>query len=318
MGRRLDGINPLAYLGVKPITPPNLIFEFRAPTSKDYKGIELGTFWLWQVKIDGNPPTYTTSKFYMLAAKANNYGTWIGIQSSDVVEDDIVKVQSFVTPGTYTYTPSSGLTSLTVEVIGGGGGSGGAISMANNVCNATGGAGAGGYAKSFYTVGMIGGSVSVVVGAGGLLGAAGILGGTGGTSSFGALMSCSGGFGSQNLTSNTIPQPGGAGGIASGGNVVNVNGQTGGISFVYLGVNSVSVGVSGAGGGGPYGSGGFATANSTAGGIPGADRYDGYPGNPGFGYGSGASGSVSINDSLGINPNGANGTPGIVVISEFF
>jgi hypothetical protein len=44
--KRRSGINPLAYLGVDPITPPMLIVEQRDPTDNDFSEYELGAVWL--------------------------------------------------------------------------------------------------------------------------------------------------------------------------------------------------------------------------------------------------------------------------------
>lgn len=43
---RLSGVNPLAYLGVDPSTPSNTSQETRPPTPHDYKGFNIGDFWL--------------------------------------------------------------------------------------------------------------------------------------------------------------------------------------------------------------------------------------------------------------------------------
>lgn len=45
MSRRRSGINPIAYLGVEPITPPELLVEHRAPNSHDIN-YNIGTIWL--------------------------------------------------------------------------------------------------------------------------------------------------------------------------------------------------------------------------------------------------------------------------------
>ncbi len=308
---QIQGRYALTYEGVNAPTPPNFIFETRPPTPNDYIGIDIGTIWLNQIQVPGSTPTYDTSQPFMLVAKARNFGTWIGIGSgSSGPEGDIVKVQSFITPGAYTYTPSTGITSVLVEVIGAGGGSGGAISAANGYCNATGGAGAGAYAKSFYTAATIGASQTVIVGSGGLLAVAGALGGTGGTSSFGALITCTGGVGSQLASATAVGQPGGVGGTATGGNIVNVTGQSGNISSVFT-QSTQSFASSGMGGSTMYGAGGSSVANSNL------VLAVGVAGNPGIGYGGGASGSASAADSMGVNPDGAAGFGGLVLVTEF-
>lgn len=44
--KRLSGINPLAYMGVEPITPALFVTDNRAPTARDIDSFNLGTIWL--------------------------------------------------------------------------------------------------------------------------------------------------------------------------------------------------------------------------------------------------------------------------------
>lgn len=44
--QRLDGINPLAYLGTNPYTPPGMYGYQRDPTPNDYQGFLIGDFWI--------------------------------------------------------------------------------------------------------------------------------------------------------------------------------------------------------------------------------------------------------------------------------
>lgn len=122
------------------------------------------------------------------------------------VTGTLLNIQYFTTAGTATYTPTSGTTFVIVEVVGGGSG---------GCSNATGFSGAaGGFARKKITSGFSG--VTVTVGAGGA-------GGTststaGGTSSFGALVSATGGA----AISGNIPM----GGLGSSGDM-NVRGGPG-------------------------------------------------------------------------------------------
>lgn len=68
MSRRLSGINPLAYVGVDPYTPPNLVVEHRSPTVHDNQGYNLGTFWL-------NTPN--PIEIWLLVSLANGIATWV-------------------------------------------------------------------------------------------------------------------------------------------------------------------------------------------------------------------------------------------------
>jgi hypothetical protein len=66
LNRDLNGLNPLAYLGVNPRTPPLLVTEPRNPTANDYIRFPLGTLWLV-------PPT---DDVFILTSKVNNQATW--------------------------------------------------------------------------------------------------------------------------------------------------------------------------------------------------------------------------------------------------
>lgn len=61
-GKRLTGLNPLAYLGVEAETPANFFAVTRAPTVNDYNGYDLGDIWLYE-KPSG------TNDVYMLISK---------------------------------------------------------------------------------------------------------------------------------------------------------------------------------------------------------------------------------------------------------
>ena len=61
------GLNPLAYLGVEPGTPPNFIIERRPPTTTDFSGYNIGDEWL----------DSTLNIFYKLVQKTFNIAIWI-------------------------------------------------------------------------------------------------------------------------------------------------------------------------------------------------------------------------------------------------
>lgn len=114
------------------------------------------------------------------------------------------------------FTVPLGVTLMRATVIGGGGGGGG-----SNGSYAGAGGGAGGFASGTLAV-TPGTSVAITVGAGGLGGAAGVSAPTGGTSSFGTLLSATGGQGGQFQTA--VSTPGGAGGAGSGGELTGPGG----------------------------------------------------------------------------------------------
>lgn len=120
-----------------------------------------------------------------------------------------ISVTTFTTSGTYT-VPSN-CTTILVQLVGGGGGSAG--------YNESGGAG--GFAEGYYSVSP-NATYSVTIGGGG--GGVGYYAGAGdgGTTSFGALISATGGYGANRNTSHG----GGHGGSGSNGQI-NLQGGTG-------------------------------------------------------------------------------------------
>lgn len=69
--KRLTGINPLAYMGVEPITPPQLQVMTTAPTSTDAQNFNLGTLWLV------TPAPYQLWLLVKLSGVPINNATWI-------------------------------------------------------------------------------------------------------------------------------------------------------------------------------------------------------------------------------------------------
>lgn len=121
-----------------------------------------------------------------------------------------ISVTSFTSSGTYTVP--SGCTMILVQLVGGGGGSAG--------YNESGGAG--GFAEGYYSV-SAGATYSVTIGGGG--GGVGYYAGAGngGTTSFGSLLSASGGHGANTNYSHG----GGHGGNSFGGQSFGVVGGSG-------------------------------------------------------------------------------------------
>lgn len=67
MDLRLNGLNPLSYVGVNPYTPVPLILQRRDPTPADSQNVSLGTLWLNQ----------NTNGLWYLANLNANVATWI-------------------------------------------------------------------------------------------------------------------------------------------------------------------------------------------------------------------------------------------------
>jgi len=181
-------------------------------------------------------------------------------------------VQVFTSSGTW--TKPAGCKTIKVIVTAGGGGG-------DSYKYPTGGGGAGGTAIKFIDVSAVS-SVSVTVGSGG--GAES----SGGSSSFGAYCSSTGGNGAIYLN-------GGSGGTASGGSI-NIDGGDGGV---------------GANTGNPAGTGG---ASIHGGGGAGGLRYNDENGYPGRAYGSGGGGAAGNNTTR----SGGAGKQGIVIVEEFY
>lgn len=201
-----------------------------------------------------------------------------------------------------TYTPTTGMKYCIVEAVGAGGGGGGGANAGGGVVYGAGGGGSGAYGRSVFAAAAIGASKAVTIGAGGAGGAnTGTNGTTGGTTTFGALISCTGGGGGGGTGTggvNGLYAPGG-GGTATGSSLM-VPGHPGfyGISF-WGSDNLAARSVSGRGADSAYGAGGPAKVNT------------GGAGNAATGYGAGgggADGSITV---------GGAGTSGLVLITEF-
>ncbi len=67
MSKRLSGLNPLAYMGVEPNTPPQLVTINRQPNSNDWQGFNLGTFWLNE----------DTQDLWVLVSVEGNVAVWV-------------------------------------------------------------------------------------------------------------------------------------------------------------------------------------------------------------------------------------------------
>src|ERR1700676_3035356 len=81
MSFRLDGRNPLAYLGVRPNTPPQMIVNKRSPTSQDFQGFVLGTQWLYI-----NDSDIADSTQYVLVSVAQNTAVWLPLNESGLAD----------------------------------------------------------------------------------------------------------------------------------------------------------------------------------------------------------------------------------------
>jgi hypothetical protein len=169
----------------------------------------------------------------------------------------LLNFQVFSTPGTATYTPTTGMAFVLVEVQSGGGGGGGCAFPSPGQSSVSCAGQGGHYGRGFFSAATVGASQTITVGAGGTAGAAGGSAGgsgsAGGQSSFGALIVQPGaGFGQGGglYSSTATVLPSGltvasptncfdwqTGGIPTGGTVVwftsnylTINGSFGGAS----------------------------------------------------------------------------------------
>ena len=169
-------------------------------------------------------------------------------------------VYSYSTPGTYTFTVPTGITSITVSVLGGGGGSGGNYQSGTTVYSGASGS-SGTLVTGTLTV-VPGTTYTIVVGAGGVAGARSWNSGTGGT----------GGTGYNNGSTGTTSGNGGGGGggassaiVLSGTAVVVGKGGDGGAGSV-----GGSGGAGGSGGGSNLAPTGTTAAAASNGGVGGS------------------------------------------------
>ena len=204
----------------------------------------------------------------------SNGTTWSSARSL------IPTIQAFTSSGTFTIPAS--VTKVKVTVVGGGAGGRSATNS-----TAQGGGGAGGAAIKVITGLTPGGTVTVTVGAGGAADT------TGGTSSFGAYCSATGGL--SPAFGAGPPGGGGAGGTATGGDI----NFTGGAGCGGNGVSGTVAGTSGNGGASIFGGAGLGIPATNSASTAGAGASGtgagggGGTGGPGTG-GAGGSGIVIV------------------------
>lgn len=234
------------------------------------------------------------------------------------------QTQTYNTPGTYSFTVPTGVTSITVSAWGAGGAGGGVVGNNNNPRGGGGGE-AGSYVRG--TMAVTAGTVyTVVVGSGGT---GSTSGGTAGTaSSFGGsgVFNAIGGAGGAGAVNASRLGAGGnttnTGNVVSGTSTASTYGGNGGNATVSGAASYSGGGGGSAGAGGNGGNGGTATgsiAGGTAGasgGVAGAagrgaaDDGNGYAGNN---PGAGGSGARNANDT--VTYSGGDGGDGQVTVT---
>lgn len=118
MSLRLSGINPLAYMGVEPYTPPALVIQTAQPTVNDFQNFNIGTFWL----------ILDPQELWYLASVAGGVATWIQLYPSTGTSSFVTNsgtampisgVLNVLGDGTFITTSGSGNT-VTISLAGGG------------------------------------------------------------------------------------------------------------------------------------------------------------------------------------------------------
>lgn len=214
-----------------------------------------------------------------------------------------------------TWTKNAGLKGIRVVIIAGGGAGGNGIYSPASF-NGAGGGGSGGGVARFIPAPNIPGPVAVTVGSGGTATPGTGTGGSGGTSSFGSFASATGGGGG---TPSNI-RTGGAGGTIT----FDAPLTTGEIYPYDFASQSGFNGVPGEATSGNGGSVLFAntTTASMGQGGPGFFEDPLEPGNPGSGFGSGGSGGTgrppTLSSPIQTPRLGGTGSPGVVIIEEFY
>ena len=220
-----------------------------------------------------------------------------GVATNMTVTGGVRSFQVFTTGTAATYTKPSNVTSILVEVFGGGGGGGGSPGGAAGTAASGGPGGAGGYARLY--VASASGTYTYTVGAAGAAGTAGAnAGGAGGTTTFNAssLQATGGAGGGAGIsTASTAAVVSAAGGVGTNGNI-NSTGAPGSGSLISTG--AAGTGVYGFGGSSPYGGGGITT-----------------------GIGAGGAGGIAAGGSGGLstttNQAGGAGGAGLIIVTEF-
>lgn len=215
-----------------------------------------------------------------------------------------------------TYTPSPGVKWITVEAVGGGGAGGTAPATTGNAnCAASGGGGAGGYRKVLVTKAQLtAASYSVTIGAGGTVSAAAGAGGTGGTTSFGTIITCNGGSGGVQsaVAANAVIAAGGNGGVSlstAGTLVYALNGESG--EGGYSTTASTTRFLKGGNGGDSFL--GFGGINNAAVAAAGTTTFIAV-----VNYGGGGAGAALTGNASGAPRQGQAGAGGVLIVTEFF
>lgn len=225
-------------------------------------------------------------------------GSWVTKSAQTLVIDK----QVFINSGTWTKPANA--KSVYVEVVGGGGAGGGSATTGATQASMGSGGGAGGYCAGMFDAASLSATVTVTVGSGGtsISGSDG-LAGTG--SSFGSLITASGGSGGivRSASTTAFGVTGGVGGSTFTGGTIQIPGDDGG-----WGWGDGQLGVSGEGGASYLStrSRGQHTQSNT-------QRLGGIAGKS---YGGGGAGANNAGSATQIS--GGAGAKGVVIVTTYF
>jgi hypothetical protein len=267
---------------------------------------QAGTLW-----INNTSPTSWPLQVYDGASWVT-IGTINPVTHSFTAGGGFINVQRFSSAGTFTYTPTPGMTFVEVEIVGGGGGGGAVVSSGTPGDKGAGAGGsAGSYCKQVFTAAQIGVSQTLTVGAGGAGATIVAPGSTGSATTFasgGLLMTAPGGLGGgschSGFNSGFILTQGGFNNGNSTGGFLNPAGGSGGTGITL----NNTIACSGDGGFSFFGAGGDGLATVGVGPAEGN-------GNNGPSAGSGG-GGATMNTSVGTF-NGGAGAVGTVIVTEY-
>lgn len=258
-----------AQLQLKPGTPANTNTQTTPPVDSGWVGLYVITVNFGQTAIgSAGIVTYPTAPFLAWKLPTMSPGFGAGTQTYNNPGNNGTISNNFTVP--------ANVTRVEVELWGGGSGS-----FASTSSAASGGGSGGGYARKRITGLVPGQVIAVTVGAGGVAG--GISGpgaGAGGTSSFGAFVSATGGQlnGSASIAS---PQNGAIPGGAGAGGDVNLTGGSGQIGYLSVGGLGGGAPMGGMKTSGTAGNAGVAPGGGASGAGTGANNTTPYSGGPG-------------------------------------
>ena len=272
------------------------------------------TLKMYASNINQGYTEYTTTSGTLNAAFPVDYaGAWVDISAGSNVLVTITQTASTLSPAeidssfaptldtittTGTYN-STGL--LYVMAVGGGGGGGGATTQGSTTPG--GGGGSGGVTPKLVFTNT---AQSVTLGAAGNAGALTQNGGSGGSTTFGSLVTANGG------TGGTRGNDGGQGGAApSGGGAGGNPGAAGTASTAFT---AITTGTTGGGGGGNSGTGAGSGIGTGGNGGFRSSSYATENGNSATGYGAGGGGGGGRANNQNDGRAGGSGSAGVVYV----